>query len=181
MIVNCQISSQIDPIYEKVLPTLISVGVVVFIFIIGRFFDSRIRNKERKRNWYLKVIIEPNVQKVEIFVNDIYASVSNSIEKLVNNKSKISYNEYITLKSIEFGKFQKIKRKFELDFILLIQSNYPKIANDLSILLLELEDTTTNILDSKNLNTDDFDLIEENIKKYKSKFWSLLYKPLVNP
>lgn len=173
--------NQVNPepsIFENTLPTLISATIVVLIFIIGLFIDSKIRKKNIKRDWYFKVIIEPNISKVEKFIEDIFISVKSSITVLIESQSTVSHEEYLTIKSTEFGKIQKVKRNFELDFILFLKANNPEIKKELTDFILLLEDTTTNILDQEELTLEALDRIEEDIRNFKIKLFLLLYKPL---
>jgi len=163
---------------DKILPTMISTIVVVLIFIFGRYLDIKIRRKEINRNWYLKIIIEPNIQIVHSFLDSIFSSVKDSMEILISAKAVKTYEEYLGIKSKEIGKFQNIKRKFELDFISLIQITFPCIADELGEFLRTLEDETTLILDKEDLKEADLDLIENNIINFKSSLFYLLYKPL---
>ncbi len=68
MIIGNDISSFLDYLISKLLPTIISAFVLVSLFLIGHYINSRIRSKDRKQNWYLNVLVLPNIDKVNIFL-----------------------------------------------------------------------------------------------------------------
>lgn len=172
---------QTDSFLDKMMPTIVSTLVVVIIFIIGRYFELKIRKREIERNWYFKVIIEPNINKIDIFINEAFGTIKDSVKTLIQAKTEKSYDEYIGIKSIEFGKFQELLRKFKLDFVIIVQDSYPVLTFELSSFLMNIEDSTTNILDKENLTVSDYYEIEKTIKKYKSDLLILLHKPIENP
>lgn len=178
MMLHCPFFTQPESLFSKILPTLISVLVVVLIFIIGRYFDSKIRSKEIKRNWFLNIIVIPNIKTVDCFINEILNSTNKSYQTLVAAKNSNTFNDYISIKSKEFGTFQKIKRVFEFDFLSLVQSGSDGISILLSIKLNKLEDDIMNILDKENFEISDMTNIEKKIKSFKSEFYSILYNQI---
>ena len=77
------------------------------------------------------------------------------------------------------GKFQSLKRKFEIEFIALIQTNYPEIASELEALLRDLEDKITTCLDSQDLSENHFTHLEVGVSSTKYELLKILYKPLI--
>src|SRR5688572_28390168 len=57
---------------------LISPAVVILLFIIDRIVAARLRRKEVERNWYLKVLIEPAIEKISEFYNSTTEQHSSS-------------------------------------------------------------------------------------------------------
>lgn len=165
---------------DDMLPTIISTFFVVLIFVFGHWLDSKIRKGNIKREWYFRVIIEPNISKIDKFIDNVFITLNNSIDVLIISKTSDTYEVYLDKKSLEFGEFQKMKRLFEFDVLSFIKANNPEIQYNLTKFLLDLEDSTTNILDSENLKEDDIELIENEIRKYKTELLILLYKPLKN-
>lgn len=76
------------------------------------------------------------------------------------------------------GKFQALKRKFELEFIALIKTNYPEISNELESLLRDLEDNVTTCLDKQDLDESHYSSLELRITATKYQLLKILYKPL---
>ena len=154
-------------LFQKILPTIVGSSIVVILFILGRFLDSTLRLRELKRNWYMKVIIDPNIDKLEEFYKQTLISTKESINNLTGIKDELSFSNYIGAKSVEMGKFQFIKRKFEIEFIALVQTNYPEISNELEVLLRDLEDKITTCFDSDQLNNEYYTLLELGISSTK--------------
>ncbi len=167
-----------DSIIDKTLPTVISTTFVVLLFVIGRILDSFIKRQEIKRNWYQKIIIDPNIAKVDLFYKDIILQSKESIDFLIQNKST-PHDKYLTDKMKEIEKFKVIKRKFEFEFISMVQTNYPEIASDLSAHLRNIEDDITTLLDKSSLVELDKEVLERNIISQKHFIYQILYLPLV--
>lgn len=174
VIVNPEIS---ETLWSKLLPTIISGVLLVSLFIVGRLIENRIKRKELKQNWYLKVIIEPNISRIDRFIEKSHTSLLNSIRELEIART-LPHVQYIETKSTEIGKFQKIKRNFEFGFLLIVGNNYPNLDEALTDMILELEDQITVILDNENTIEDDFGEIEKSTNNYKSELINLLYSQL---
>lgn len=166
-----------DEVWQRVLPAAISGLVVTLLFVVGRFLDSKIRSKEIRRTWYLNVIINPNILKLESFYNDTAKQLDQSIQHLCNLQTS-AFDTYVAQQTIEIGKFQKLKRKFEIGFIALIQTNYSEIAGELTAVIIELEDEITECLANQKLSVEDFDDVEKKINESKHKLYSILFRPL---
>jgi hypothetical protein len=178
MILSCPFFTPHESLISKVLPALVTSSVVLVTFIIGKLIDSKMKSKENNRTWYLRVIIEPNLKVLDQFILDSLNSLNTSIDNLLNSKSTLNFDRYIELKTIEIGKFQSIKRSFEFSFIQLIQANYPEIGVALSESIRGLEDKTTVILDKKDLNLYDYEVLKNIFYDYKNQLFYQLYYPL---
>lgn len=164
-------------LFDKILPTIVASSIVVLLFILGRRLDNSIRYEEVKRNWYLKVVIDPNISKVEEFYKYILASINSSISILVDLKSTESFDNYLLDKTKEIGKFQTIKRRFELEFIALVKTNYPEVSIEIEEILRNLEDKVTTCLDNDHLSTEHFSKLESELSSTKYDLYRILYKP----
>lgn len=165
-------------IWDKILPTIISTSIVLLLFIIGRILDSILKSNEIRRNWYQKVIIDPNITKLNQFYSDTIAQTKLSIETLVNSKGSLLFDNYIEVKATEINKIKEIKRVFNYEFIQLIQTNFSEIAEELSEHLRDLEDSISTYLDKQDLTKEHFAEIEKDIVSKKYCIYGILYKPL---
>lgn len=167
-------------LWEKILPTIISGTIAIFLFFIGRLLDTFLKSKEQKRNWYLKVIIDPNIEKLNNFFSSSLIQFKSTLEEL-KNKSNIGHNDYLTLKTEEFGKFSSLKRDFEFEFINLIGINYSEIEQEIICLINNLDDNYKTSLDNIDNNTSEEILkkFEKQLYKCKTDLIAMLYKPLI--
>lgn len=173
--------TQASPSFEKLLPALIKVLVVLILFIIGRNFDAKIRKEQIIRNWYFKVIIEPNLNIVDDFLKNSLLSIQTSIDLLIKGSTKKTMDEYVNLKSTEISKFSSIKREFEFNFVEIIRANHNNIANEIVVLLQKLEDDIGNTFDNDKLNKEDVELLEKKVRDFKTELFKVLYKPIIKP
>ena len=74
--------------YDVYIPYILRYSILLILFILGRWFDTNLRKKEISRNWYLKVIIEPNINLLDSFKEDIIFQSEKSISKLIHKKAK---------------------------------------------------------------------------------------------
>jgi hypothetical protein len=130
--------------------TLIAPMVVILTFIANAFITYKLRKSEVKRNWYLKVLIEPNLKILNQFYIDTVDLLNKSCEDLLKKKA-IGHNEFIELKATKNGEFQELKRVYEFDFVDLISVSKKDIQTKLSESLRNLEDLYTNFID-QNIN-----------------------------
>lgn len=165
-------------LFEKLFPTLVSVTFVVLLFIIGRLIDSKIKRKDIKRGWYQKVIIDPNINKINSFYNNLVKQIGKSIANLKDQKDKLIFNEYIVIKAKEAEKVKRIVRKFDLEFVQLVDLNYPLVAVELRTHIMQIQDDLLKMIDRPDLGEHQYDEIESKVSESKSKMYGFLFIPL---
>lgn len=175
MILSCPVNE--SSFIFSFMPTILSGIVLIALFLAGRYIDMKIKKQAIRGEWYLNVIINPNIFKLEEFYKEIAISTAESIESLITN-SEISHDKFLGLISEELGNFQKKKRTFEMEFLALIKTNYPLINEELDKLMRDLEDEIALIYDKKELNRSDKSTIEQLIYDAKYKLLKVLFKPL---
>lgn len=154
---------------------LISSSIVVFLFIIERILSYRIRRKERETNWYYKVFIDPNIDKINSFFDDTKKEYLESSKKI---KSQLLLPNILDHKSHEIGKFQIIKRDFENDILLPIISSYQEIGNTLTEELLNVEDVYTECMDKIHGDETYQSEFSKKLSVRKAIFFKILFKPI---
>ena len=169
---------QPDPL-EKFYPAIISGSIIILLFIVGRVLDRFIKSREIRRNWYQKVIIDPNIQKLNAFYSELLSQSKISINNLVAIQSTSVFNDYIAAKATEMNKIKDIKRSFEYEFVYLVQTNFPEIAEELAEHIRNIEDTITGCLDKTALNANHYFELEKDINSKKHCIYSILYQPLI--
>jgi hypothetical protein len=155
---------------EKVLPPVITSATVILLFVVGRLLDGKYRAREARRNWYLKVIIEPNIDKVNSFYQEVMLYVLASMDNL--------HQQILELKSKEIGKFQTLKRTFEHEVIYLVKSNFPETSERLTELLRDFEDDITGLIDTEESILTADKKIETVVFTSKHDLFKALYEPL---
>ena len=188
-----------DTFKTAIIPYLGAIAVFVSL-IINNYVSSRFRKRDVQRNWYLKVLIEPNIKNIDEFYKDINLKFNESITSLDKNKN-IASNKVLKLKISKIGAFQVLKRKFENSFIRLIALSYKKypssfleevvkailgdnreeeesISEELTKIVLDLEDFYTQSLDNYNSMTESVERFEKFLTSNKANLISILFKPL---
>jgi hypothetical protein len=159
---------------------LISSAIVLLLFIIDRIIGYKIRKKEVERNWYFKVLLEPNLEKINSFFLDVENQYKASALKLKDLVSVVSHGEYINIQSLEINLFKEIKRRFELEVIKPIITRYSFMNENISIKTEDLQNHYTVQIDNLKLDQDDINEFAKDLYNIKAEWLDLLYKPLGN-
>jgi hypothetical protein len=162
---------------KSILPEIISSSVIIILFICERFINHFLRKKDKNKEWYLDVLIKPNIIYLNQFFDKISLQLTLSKEKLCSNTT-LQHAAYTQLVSTEILILQNLKREFEFAFIYLISSYNPEIANDLTDIVRDIEDIFTNALSKNEINDLDLDDVQTNIYLKKSIFLKKLYSIL---
>jgi len=176
-ICNCPTANVDNAMHLKDSLPLLSSLVVIILFIIDRWLGYSIRKKEIDRNWYFKILLEPNLKKIDKFFLDIETLYSTSS---LNLKSAISFSheEYKDILRNEFRLFKEKKRKFELEVIKPIDCRYSKTGAEMYSKIRKLDDYYINRLDSLKFDLEDIEETEREIYNYKANWLDCLYGPI---
>lgn len=170
------ISNNSSSSFKDFLP-LISVVVTLLLFITDRLIAIRVRRREVERNWYLKVLVEPNLIRINDFFDTVGKTYEESAKFLTLNLTK-THEEYVTIKAQEFEKFIDLKRILIAYLIYPLSPRYPEISERIDLVLQDTEDDFTTNLDKDAFsieNINDFKLRSYN---KKAKLLNILYTPL---
>ncbi len=88
--------------------SIIGLVITLIIFIIQKYLDKKSRKIETKENWFLTVIVQPNLAKIDSFFNKTNNRLKKSIKKLEQN----SETNLTLKKAILINEFKKEKAFF---------------------------------------------------------------------
>jgi hypothetical protein len=183
--------------WEELFPTLvgtilgggISVWLAVFLFRQENKRDNLIREQENSsqtelrkseidRQWYINVLVNPNLSRIEEFFDMINGITQETAEQLYSAKNGM-VKEYNELKALRRTLFKNEIRRFEYSFIKLIQTNSPKVSEDLMEWLRSFDDIISNFED-QIFNTEQLekDQLLQRLSSSKAEFYKILSKPL---
>lgn len=162
--------------FKDYLP-LISSATVILLFIIDRIVNYGIRKKEVERNFYYKVLLEPNIAEIALFFEDVRELFVSSIARLKDcDDSALSF--YLSILRQEVELFKDKKRKFEFQLIYPIQLKHPKGGELLLTAINNIQDFYIGRLDSMKFETKNVIEFNQELYKLKASFLATLYKPL---
>jgi hypothetical protein len=156
---------------------LISPVLILLLFIVERVLSYQIRQKEINRTWYYKVLIDPHIEKINVFFSTLGQLYSDSAGVL-SSSLNLPHSEFLALKREEFTKFQKSKRELELIVIAPILHRYPKTGEKLTEELRGIEDLFTGSLDSGKFSIDDIDSLTKHVSSVRAVWLNILYEPI---
>lgn len=157
-------------------------GLLSGIILIGIFYLERKRNKkdrinESLVNWYLKVLIDRNLEKIDFFfknIEDLFL-----IEMNLSQKNLFSENENLVFDlKIEFvERFDNLKDDFNIQFLTLISSLDTELYTNCLNKINEVEDNVKIHIDETFSGVkSEFNRLK--ISQMKAEFYSILYKPI---
>jgi hypothetical protein len=200
MILCCAHTVINDPsLLEELLPTLIgtflgggiSVGLAVYLFRRENDRESlsqvsqessllEAKRKEIERSWYLNVLINPNLSRIEGFFDNSKVTTIVTLSQLLKAKQG-SVEEYNSLKAERRIIFKDEVRQFEYDFIKLIQSNSKGVSDSLMEWLRGFDDIISNYFDQViNSEVIDDDDLLQRLSVSKAEFYRIINQPLKN-
>jgi len=153
---------------------LVGPVVIILTFTIDRVIAYNQRKKEQSRNWYYKVIIEPNIEVIEKYFSDVSSCFKSSLELILKCKA----GEEISIKAVANSNIKSINSEFELKFVFLVETTQDMLLDKLMPILREIDDEFVNHLDSYKSSNKVEEAFERSIASQKSKFYQTLYLPL---
>lgn len=154
----------------KTILDILSPIIVIGLFVFERYVSGNTRRKDLQIEWYYKMMIEPNLSKIDTFFQDAIQLYENSLQiAQAANPALI-----VQVKAQEMAKFSTLKRLFEINIIRIFYIRYFDVAKTLTDQLIEIEDTFTSSLDA--LETVETFSLQLNSKK--SVFYEILFEPI---
>ena len=158
---------------------LMQIIVVVLIFGGERYYEYHFRKKELIKEWYYKIFIDPNLEKIELFFKSVKEEFKESQQHLKSISYICSVDDFNKKVAIASGKFQENKRNFESEIIYPMFYGNKNISEELTNTLQDLEDFyTLNVGDIKNQQNTS--IIDTKILETKHKIYNMLLKPINN-
>lgn len=156
--------------------SLLGPALIIITFSIDRIIAYRIKKKEVYRNFYMKAIIEPSLEKIESFFDETLSIFTNGFTKLkaLGKESQDYKKHHIKINE----KFQDEKRKFEFHVIFPAEATIENLFTKLSPLIIDLEDSFINNMDTINSPNDTGTEFRNSLTTIKSKFILELYNAL---
>ncbi len=160
-----------SPNIGNIIPMLGLIATLV-IFMLQNKKQNKTRKKSLKENWFLTIIVQPNLQ----LINEYYNSIDSELVQLINKLKKTNRTSIDITKGKSMNIIKKIKYKHIFDFIILVQSHDNALAQNINDQIQEIEDYCIEQLDDFN-NTNESD-IKRKISENKSRVIALLYNGL---
>ena len=157
--------------YANLIAT-VTLIITLITFIIQTHYSNRSQKKTVKENWYLTVIVQPNLINIDNFYKEISDKLQNEIEKLKRSNSR----NIILEKAKSNRKLQNIKNTFFIYFVTLIQSYNSSLANEVDAILNKLQDNSVTWIDQ--YNNISIDNCKRKIYENKSQLMGILYQDI---
>lgn len=136
--------------------TIISLIVALWQFRKQMIYSREAAIESQKENWYLNIIVMPQLPEINKFYNSFIEEINNSRIELDSENETLSKKDW-TLKLAQKKNNTKAIINETLDHLVcLVRSYNTSLASKVSDEVMKLEDISTYILD-------DYDTIDKNI------------------
>lgn len=186
-------ADNMDVIFKVITPIIIILTFIIKEILTYRYFvkqhsqsridfDKNFNNSIElaKKNWYLNVLVQPNVKTI----NDFYATTIDEFLKVCKEfkvlETTLSHKDFVKLGVEKSREFKSRKRDLEFNFINLIRSSSNIIASQITGKINELDDLISKqLIDSKISNVDEEEF-ERKINLNKVELLTVLFKYIEN-
>lgn len=156
--------------YANVISTL-AIILTIAIFIRQNYINNKDRKKETKKNWYMSVIIQPNLNNIDKFYNQIHQRINNNINALKG----ITDGRFIQRQKARANRtLRDLRNDFLDNFVTIVQSYDKSLATKINKTINDLQDLCSQQIDNY-LNTD-ISQIKKKIYENRASLISLLYE-----
>lgn len=151
---------------------LVSAGALLITLVIFIIQTRQARKEQRrtiKENWYLTIILQPNMEKLDNYYTNEAAQLETQINKLRGRHGKDTIEKAKSIKVL-----RDLKNDFFNYFILMVQGYDVNIAQAAENILNELMDLNSNCIDQyKKVDLADS---KRRVFENKAKLINALYK-----
>lgn len=152
---------------------LISTIALICTLIIFNF-QNRKSNKDKKvaikQNWFMTIIVQPNLNGINEFYNNISDRLINELDKLKTIRSPESI---ATQKAATNRVLKNIKSDFFDNFVTIVQSYESELATQIEGVLNDLQDLCSESID--NYENVEYHLTRKRIFENRAILISILY------
>lgn len=157
-------------------------GLISGLILIGIFYLERKRNKkdrinESLVNWYLKVLIDRNLEKIDLFFSSIEDSFIKELKSSQKNLFLEDEDVVFDLKLNYIEKFDDLKENFNIQFLILVSSLDTDFYTECLNKINEVEDNVKVHIDNA-FSDEKSDFTRQRISELRAEFYSILYKPI---
>jgi len=149
------------------------IGIAVLVFILERINSSRADNQRAKQDWFLNVVVEPNMNSI----SDFYSNLLDVLEKSPKELESLVLNPLTIAKAEKMKSFIKNKDKFITEFNTAIRSFDPIMAKKIDSLLRRTQDIFTNYIDTIGSDSPtDYSVVKRQMDRSKTALYSILFE-----
>lgn len=153
------------------LVSTIAIIVTLVIFIIQSLKANKDRNKGIKQNWYMSVIIQPNLKNIDHFYNKMQQRINSNIDRLKG----MTDGRFISRQKAKANRaLRDLRNDFFDDFITIVQSYDKSLATEINKTINDLQDFCSLQID-KYENADMY-RVNKGIYENRAALISLLYE-----
>ncbi|MDT0687665.1 hypothetical protein [Autumnicola psychrophila] len=163
---------------EKNIVAIIGLLLVILTYLGERISSAKRAKKNNKYNWFLSIIIQPNLERIE----KIYSSTEETLKKSINElrtSSSLPHDQYLLLQRKKMNQFKNEKRSYFNNFSSLVRAYDPNLANRIDEIINELDDIYTQNLDEGiSDESKSFSVISSEIYRNQTTLYANLFEEI---
>lgn len=153
------------------LVSTIAIIVTLIIFIIQSWNSNKDRKKQIKQNWFMSVIIQPNLDSIDKFYNQVSQSLISNISVL----QRTTDGRFIPRQKARANRaLRNLRNNFFDNFVTIVQSYDTTLATKINKTINDLQDLCSRQID--NYPNADNHQIKKGIYENRATLISLLYE-----
>lgn len=153
------------------LVSTIAIIVTLIIFIIQSWNSNKDRKKQIKQNWFMSVIIQPNLDSIDKFYNQVSQSLISNISVL----QRTTDGRFIPRQKARANRaLRNLRNNFFDNFVTIVQSYDTTLATKINKTINDLQDLCSRQID--NYPNADSHQIKKGIYENRATLISLLYE-----
>ncbi|APY08445.1 hypothetical protein BWZ20_09115 [Winogradskyella sp. J14-2] len=149
--------------------------ITVIIFGLSVAFNNYQMYHDRKKSWYIEIIVNSNLEKIEKFFKSIFNEFKESRKQLLSDYKEIT-KEYLENKAKKEKSLHKLKNSFHFEILPLFKSYDINLAKKLEDELMKFQDVYTENIGIENKS--DTEKIIRELRESKRSFYDTLYSPI---
>lgn len=155
--------------YANLIAT-IGLILTLLLFMFQNWRDRIAKKKAMKENWYLSIIVQPNLENINSFYRTIEDKLASNVRTL---KATTNPNSIIKKKIASNRDIQNEKKNFFNNFVTIVQAYDNNLANQIDEYLNNLDDYCTEVIDS--FSTCQIENSKRRVHEFKAELTALLY------
>ncbi|MEP1152580.1 MAG: hypothetical protein ABJH08_12710 [Balneola sp.] len=173
-----EFSFEIYEVSKENLVDYLGTILVLILFIIERVLNGRNQKKDSERNWYLNVIVQPNLEELKSFFKNYKRVTIESFKYLYSFTPEKNNKVFLNIKSKEFDRIKDLRRGEIETFLLLINSFDVDLYSSLSTVIRDMEDWIIKKADEELDIEEVLYDFEDEYSFIVNEFMKHLYKPI---
>lgn len=163
---------------EKNFIEIVAISLAFFSFIIERRLNYLSEKKNSKYDWFLNIIVQPNLEKIDLFYVKTDKKLRIACDDLQSKNLILGDEEYLVEARKYCNGFKKSRRKFFNNFVSMINAFDENMALQVEGIINKLDDCYVDAIDFANTADVDNDGMIDEVFRNKAELYQTLFNKI---